>query len=178
VNDITASPQPGWIGLTKIKGGVGLAIRIGQFLNGDGFSQYEHAFVYIGDGRIVEAEPGPAGAALGYLGEYDPDKVAWLECPARFGPAVADAARQMIGTPYSFLDYGALFLHRLHIPAPGLRDYIQASGHRICSQLADRAANLGGWHLFSDDRWEGYVTPGALSRLRRQLAAHPEGAAA
>jgi len=162
-------PQPGWIGLTRINGWVGLGIRIGQFLNGDGFSKLEHAFVFVGDDRIVEAEPG--GAVLGYLSEYDPASVVWLPCPPQYGAAVADAARGLLGTPYSFLDYDALALHRLHIPAPGLREYIQDTGHMICSQLVDEAARRGGWKVFDDDRWPGFVTPGALNRRRLQLLA-------
>lgn len=156
-------PQPGDIGLTRIEGDIGRLIRIGQYLNGDGYADYEHAFVYVGNGQIVEAEPG--GALLSPLTEYDGRPVAWLRCPPGRGPAVADAARGLVGVPYSVLDYLALAAHRFHIPAPGLRRRIQSSDHLICSQLADRAANLGGWHLFQDGRWDGYVDPAALYRL-------------
>jgi hypothetical protein len=170
------TPQPGWIGLTRIKGWVGLGIRCGQFFNGDGFTDLEHAFMFVGDDRIVEAEPG--GAVLGYLSEYDPAHVVWLPCPPQFGPAVADAARGLLGTPYSFLDYFAIAAHRLHIPAPGLRRYIADTHHLICSQLVDEAARRGGWQIFDDGRWPGFVTPGALNKLRLELlAARPEGAA-
>ena len=172
------TPQPGWIGLTSIKGWVGLGIRCGQFLNGDGFSKLEHAFMFVdADGdRIVEAEPG--GAVLGYLSEYDPAHVVWLPCPPQLGAAVADEARGLLRTPYSFLDYDALAAHRLHIPVPGLREYIQDTGHMICSQLVDEAARRGGWQIFDDGRWPGFVTPGALNRRRLELlAARPEGAA-
>lgn len=158
-------PQPGDIGLVRVKGRVGALIRLGQWLNGDGARDYEHAFVFVGAGRIVEAEPG--GALLGYLGEYADRPIAWLHCPAGRGPAVADAARQLIGRPYSWLDYLALAAHRLHIPVPGLRRYIGDTGHLICSQLADQAAQMGGWTLFADSRWPGFVTPGALDDLTK-----------
>jgi hypothetical protein len=156
-------PQPGDIGCTQITGDVGLLIRIGQYLNGDGFANYEHAFVYVGDDRIVEAEPG--GARSGSLDEYDSRMIVWLRCPDEHRTAVATAAISLIGTPYSALDYAALAAHRFHIPVPGLRRYVQASGHLICSQLADRAAELGGWTLFNDGRWPGYVTPADLANL-------------
>jgi hypothetical protein len=165
-------PSPGDIGLTRIHGWVGLLIRFGQWLNGGGFRDYEHAFVYVGLGQIIEAEPG--GALLSLLTRYAPDTVLWVPCPPGLGAAVALAARAYgpgangrppVGVGYSFLDYLALAAHRLHLPLPGLRTYIESTGHMICSQLADRAAADAGWHLFTDGRWPGYVTPGDLLEL-------------
>jgi cell wall-associated NlpC family hydrolase len=163
------TPSPGDIGLVSIRGPIGFLVRVGQALNGDGFSRYEHCFVYLGGGELVEAEPG--GARVRPLAQYDAAGIVWLRCPPQHGDAVAAAARALEGTPYSWLDYIALALHRLHIPAPGLRAYIQDSGHAICSQLVDEGARRGGWQLFDDRRWEGYVTPGAL----RKLAANQKG---
>lgn len=161
---MTASaPLPGDIGCTQITGDVGALIRLGQWLNGDGFANYEHAFVYVGDNRIVEAEPG--GARRASLAEYDARTIVWLRCPDQYRTAVAAAAISLIGTRYSAADYAALALHRFHIPVPGLRRYVQASGRLICSQLADHAAELGGWTLFDDGRWPGYVTPADLAEL-------------
>lgn len=166
-------PQPGDIGVTQITGDVGRLIRLGQWLNGDGFADYEHAFVVTevvpsGNGQppivfIVEAEPG--GAHEAPLSEYNARNIAWLRCPDQYRSAVAAAARDQIGTPYSFLDYAAIALHRLRIPAPGLRAFIASGKHAMCSALADRIAALGGWHLYDDGRWEGYVTPEDLWQL-------------
>ena len=158
------TPSPGDIGLTQIHGDVGLGIRTAQWLDGDGFVDYEHAFVHTGGGWIVEAEPG--GARVGHTAEYVHNTVLWLSCPTEYGAAVAAAAEAYVGVPYSFLDYGAIAARRLHLPVPGLREYIGDTGHMICSQLADRAAADGGWHLFADGRWPGYVTPGDLYRLQ------------
>jgi hypothetical protein len=74
------------------------------------------------------------------------------------------------GVPYGYLDYGALTLHSLqtaHLapPVPGLQHFIQTSNHMICSQLVDRSCNDGGWHLFADGRWDGYVKPSDLGFL-------------
>lgn len=167
-------PQPGDIGLTQLRGDVGRLIRLGQWLNRATWkfwtwrkpwklSRYEHALVCVGDSRIVEAEPG--GARETDLTEYDDATIIWLRCPAEYGQAVASAARSLIGTPYSAADYFALAAHRFHLPVPGLRDFIEASGHAICSQLADMAAQLGGWRIFDDGRWNGYVTPMDLAAL-------------
>lgn len=160
---MATEPGPGDIGLTTIKGDVGFLIRVGQWLLGEGFVNLEHAFVYVGNGCIVEAEPG--GARMAEIDEYDARTVVWIRCPDEHRQAVADAARELVGTPYSFVDYVALALHRFRIPAPGLRKFIESSGHLICSALADRAAFLGCWTLFSDGRWFGYVTPASLNTL-------------
>lgn len=157
------TPTLGSIGLVTIPGTAGRLIRLGQWLNGDGYRDYEHAFVVVAVGlgtMIVEAEPG--GAQLNPLHYQD---VLWLPCPVEYGPAVAAAARSMIGTPYSWLDYLALAAVRLHLPSRRLRRYVADSGHMICSQLADHAAGLGGWVLFHDGRSPEDVTPGDLSHL-------------
>jgi hypothetical protein len=166
-------PQPGDLGLVRMNGMVGPLIRFGQWLNGDGFKNYEHVIMYVGDGDIIEAMPG--GALLSPLSRYDGQNILWLKCPREHGAAVADAARTFgpqfdangdlvrKGVKYSALDYDALALHRFHVPTPLLNRYIESSGHMICSQLADRAAELGGWHIFDDGRWAGDVTPGDLT---------------
>jgi hypothetical protein len=166
-------PQSGDIGLVRMNGMVGPLIRIGQWLNGDGFHDLEHAFVHVGNGDIIEAMPG--GALLSPLSRYDGQSVLWLKCPREHGAAVADAARTFgpqfdangdlvrKGVPYSAADYGALALHRFHIHTPLLKRYVERSKSMICSQLADRAAELGGWHIFDDGRWAGDVTPGDLA---------------
>lgn len=156
-------PQPGDIGVTQITGDAGRLIRIGQWLNGDGFADFEHALVYLGNGQILEAEPG--GARIAELTEYNERNIAWLRCPDQYRTAVTEAARSLEHVPYSAADYFAIAAHRLHLPIPGLRQYVRSSGHLICSALADRAADLGGWHLFADGRWDGYVTPADIWHL-------------
>jgi hypothetical protein len=165
---VTYQPQPGDIGLTVITGW-GRFIRLGQWLNGDGFADYEHAFV-VSEYRqglpktpwIVEAMPGGAQHVKNW---HPADRTVYLRCPERYRAAVAASARGFVGVPYSVADYFALAAHRLHIPAPHLKRFVRSSGHMICSQLADTAAAEGGWHLFEDGRWPGDVTPGDLYRL-------------
>lgn len=167
------TPRPGDIGLVTMPGWVGKAIRVGQWLNGDGSANYEHAYVVVGevdgyDGtQIIEAMPG--GALLSPLSLYENSGPVYLTCPEAKRDAVAAAALSFRGVKYSALDYDALAMHRFHIPAPGLRGYIDSTGHMICSQLADRAALNGDWHLFDDNRWPGYVTPMSLWGLYDDL---------
>jgi hypothetical protein len=163
---MTYTPQAGDIGLTQIRGRVGELIRFGQWLNGDGFSKYEHAFMMINNRELVEAEPG--GSIISELSRYNSYNVVYLRCPDELREPVAQAAAKLVKIPYSFLDYQSLVLHRLHINPPLLRNYIKNSGHMICSQLVDHGAMLGGWHLFQDQRWEGDVIPGDLYWLYSQ----------
>lgn len=159
------------IGLTQISGNVGKAIELGQWLNGEGFAQWEHAFVYLPGNLILEAEPGPDGAVireLHYSNVYWCAGIDKLIHPSVTPSEISRVAESLKGVPYSFLDYAALSAHRLHIPAPFLRSYIKSTGHMICSQLADEFYVRLGAHIFTDDRWPGDVTPASL--YRRDLA--------
>lgn len=156
--------KPGDFGLTQIHGRVGVAIRVGQWLMGDGFADYQHAFVLVEDGMVVEAEPG--GARLAELAQYDASRVAWYSCPPSKAGLIRLAAVALIGTPYSFLDYAALAGVRLGAPAAQvLRRYVAGTGHMICSQLVDEAYRRAGVHLFDDGRLPGDVTPLDLNAL-------------
>lgn len=157
-------PRPGDFALLAGYDPVGRLIRVGEWVNGDGFSLYSHAFVLLDDDTILEAEPG--GARIRPVTEYPAEHVTWsswdLTDPER--AAIVAAARQRLGVPYSGLDYLALALHRLDIPAPGLRAFIASTGHEICSQLVDQIYLDAHLHMFDDGRWAGFVTPAALAR--------------
>jgi hypothetical protein len=185
---MASGPRPGTMGLTPIAGEVGRLIRLGQKLNGNGFSTWEHAFILLPGNQILEAEPG--GARIVPL-HYD--DVYWCQgiCQAYLPPVTNDVimevARSFEGVGYSFLDYAALTGHRLHIPdaavwpnRPGsdyprqsrltLQQFISDSGHQICSQMDDTFYLRLGAHVFNDGRWPGYVTPGALWKRDLELA--------
>ena len=138
----SGGPYSGMIGLTQIAGSVGKGIEFGQWLNGDGFEIWEHAFVLLPGNLILEAEPGKQGAQINNVSRYS--NIYWcygiykLLPPATPDAEIAHVGESMKGIPYSFLDYAALATHRLHIPAPGLKHYIQTSGHEICSPAIRR----------------------------------------
>ncbi|MFJ6749321.1 hypothetical protein ACIQNI_14175 [Streptomyces sp. NPDC091266] len=163
---IHTRPQPGDIGLTQISGTTGRLIRLGQWLNGNGFADYQHAFLVLPDDQLLEAEPG--GARVRPLASYADSRVLYVY-PPELSPAmradICAASDRYVGVPYSFLDYAAIATHRLHLTVPGLRRYVAATGHMICSQLVDQCYQDAGVHLFDDGRWPGYVTPGALHGL-------------
>lgn len=158
-------PQPGDFGLVRMPGDVGALIRLGQWLNGDGFEDYEHAFILVEGGSIVEAEPG--GARIMPVSEYG--SVLWssgkIPLTGEQRAGIIKAAMGYVGTPYSAADYFALAAHRLHLPLPGLKAYVASSRSMICSQMVDQAYQDAGVHLFADGRWPGFVTPGSLYKL-------------
>jgi len=161
------SPKPGDFGLVHMGGDAGKLIRLGQWLNGSGFADYEHAFVYVGKdfaGRdlIVEAEPsGAHRTALHY------SDILWssgiINPTTDQRTDIVHAALSYVGVGYSWVDYFSLAARRLHIPAPHLKAYVASSGHMICSQLVARCYSDAGCPLY--DRWTGYVTPGDLCQL-------------
>lgn len=172
-------PGLGEFAVIPVHGVSGELIRVGQWLCGSGFKNYEHAEVYVGnppgekplpDGYTLGAYPG--GAALlnvptaGY-------QQGWLWSGAAIPLTAAQQAKivetalSLEHTPYSALDYFAIAAHRLHVPDVGneLQDFIASSGHMICSQLVDYCYLQAGVHLFNDGRWPGYVTPEDLANV-------------
>lgn len=91
--------------------------------------------------------------------------------------AVAKAARSLEGTPYSFLDYGALTAHAIsgrgYVPIgerTALERYVSSTHHMICSQLADECLRRAGVHAFTDQRLPQDVMPAALFSALKPMA--------
>lgn len=172
---------PGTIGLARIPGVGGAVVHFGQWLvteldhvrltdPDEAWADWEHAFIYLGNDQVMSAEPG--GARLRPTSRYS--EIYWCEnIAARYDAGhlaqVAVFARQLDGTPYSFIDYAAIAAHTLHLPVPGLRSYIESTKHLICSQLCDLAYQNSGIQLFGDERWCGYVDPLDLYILDRNV---------
>lgn len=163
---IHSKPEPGDIGLTSIDGPVGWGIRLGQLLLGDGNTPYEHAFLVLDVGELIEAQPG--GARVRPLTEYDGRRVLYV-CPDGLTVeqrlTIVEAGRKLADVPYGFSDYLALALHRFHVPALWLRRKIASNRSLICSQLVDLAYQRAGVQLFNDGRIPGDVTPADLYQL-------------
>ncbi|MGH7239481.1 MAG: hypothetical protein ACREHG_05380 [Candidatus Saccharimonadales bacterium] len=144
-------------------------IRLGQWANGDGFSEFEHAATYVGNGKIIEATNG--GVQLNNVSRYDNIETRWssglINPTDAQRKAIVAAAYGYVGTPYSWPDYAALAAKRLHLGplVPGLKTYVANSKHMICSQVVDQEYQDAGYQLFDDKRWPGYVTPGSLNGL-------------
>jgi hypothetical protein len=170
-----------------ISGDVGLGIEIGQWLDGDKFQPYEHAEIFVGQADAA----GPYGYTVSAYpdnGKNGRTGRRPLPCPPAQLPgslwssgliALTDAERQSIiawamehqRVGYSFADYGALMLHMLHLDLPWLQSWIASTGHLICSQFVDAGYAASAVHLFSDNRWPGYVKPGDLAGMLQDLMA-------
>lgn len=157
-----------------------MGITIGQYLDGDRFQFYDHTEIYVGRadaagpfGYTVSTYPNGQGkkalpcqpAAL--PGSLWSSGLIDLTGTQRTGITGWALAHQDVG--YSFIDYGALVLHAMHLNAGWLRGYIDSTRHMICSQYTDAAYAANGVHLFDDGRWPGYVKPGDLARLLQAL---------
>lgn len=169
-NDAT-TPELGDFGVVATYGSW-LDRLIGRLIRWDTESPVNHAFVYIGAGRIVEAQPG--GAAIGLATEYD--GIVWST--DTFLPILSTAQRQRIvaaalkdvGVGYSWLDIVAIaFAQRRWGHLVTGREWWAkriSNMHRlICSQLVDECYLMAGVHLFTDGRYPGQVSPGDLDRL-------------
>lgn len=163
---IVAVPLPGDFACVPMDGPgwglIGLGERLYVPKAARAMSRYRHAYVYVGGGMVVQAEPGGAVLAL----RHDPQAL-WstgkIPLTQEQRDSICAAARGYVGVDYSFLDYWAMAAHRQHLPMPGLREYIESTHHQICSQLVDRCYFDAGVHLFADGRWPGYVTPACLA---------------
>lgn len=157
------APLPGDFQLAPTGGVGGLGIRIGQWLNGDGFEDFEHARVYVGEGWFVQAEPNGA-----QLAKCDMTNGVWstglIPMTDIQRTAIVHWANIYIGTPYGFLDYAVLAAHRLRLPFPGLAHFMASDKTMICSQLVAQCYLNAGINLFPGD-WPGDVTPGDLYQL-------------
>lgn len=159
---LPAQPQVGDFGVVPIPGRGGRLIRIGQWLNGDGYADFEHAYVMVEPHRVVEAKNDGAGySTLVHAGSL------WYSCPEESREAVAREAVALIGVGYSWVDYFALAAVRFKLAwtSKTLRRYVTGSGEMICSQLVDAAYQRAGVQLFDDGRLPGDVTPGDLYGL-------------
>jgi hypothetical protein len=158
-------PPPGTIGLSKIGGALGAAIRFGQAATGD-LSPWTHAFIVCDSERVIEARPGGAGWAS--LAHYMRPGEAiflpgWPSLTDEQRARVPEVAQSLIGTPYGYLDYVSLFAWRaLHLKLRWTRNRITSGRYLICSQLADDLLTQLGVTVFDDGRQSMDVTPGQL----------------
>jgi hypothetical protein len=183
-----ADLQVGDVGFGVIPGRVGGIVSFGQWLidaanlaHGRTTEQawFTHTWIVAamsdaGNGRsVMIVEAMPRGARSMWLKGQDrigPGN-GWARLDA-IGPerwpltalAIGKAAREYIGTPYSFLDYLSLALLHLGLPRRLTARRVTDSGHMICSQLVDTVLTRAGVHLFDDGRLPQDVTPGALFR--------------
>lgn len=163
----TRDLMPGDVGFSTIGGRVGALVNLGQALLRDS-CRYSHTFLVLDGGMVLEAMPG--GARLRRIDLDEPGAYARLPLTTAQRYEVDKRGRDLVGTPYSFLDYAALAAWEWNLPGrQRLRSYVSSSGHMICSQLVDYVLCSAGFHLFSDGRLPQDVTPGDVFYATEQL---------
>lgn len=150
-------PNLGDFGVTATGGWVARKIR--EITH----SPVNHAFVYIGSGRIVEGEP--HGAANSSVDRYP--AAIWYSAPSEVGALIASRALRLVGTPYNYLDIAAQAVVRvLGWKAPRfVLARLSRSDRLQCAQLVDLAYHQAGVELFPDGRPGGLVAPSDLYDL-------------
>jgi cell wall-associated NlpC family hydrolase len=153
------TPALGAFGVTRTDGWAAWVIRAVTR------STCNHAFVYVGNGNIVEAQP--KGATLSPARIY-PHAI-WSTMPLTDvqRECIAAEALKLVGTPYSWVDDACIGLADLfgwHVPEP-VRHRLNRRDRLMCSALVDQAYRDAGVHLFPDGRIPGDVSPGDLEHL-------------
>lgn len=156
---MATTPQPGEFGVVRTTSFVAPFIRILTK------SQVNHAFVCLEDGQIVEAQS--VGARVAHVSKFDGRLVVYsrIHDSEESADAVQTAAKNLLNTPYNYIDIVALALLNVGLRWNWLLKRAQSMNRLICSQLVDRAFRTAGLTLFADGRPDGQVTPGDLLLL-------------
>lgn len=125
-------------------------------------SDVNHAGIYVGDGKIVEA------LSDGMVVSPVPtDGVTWsrMVLTDKQRRCIVDEAYKLVGIPYGWLDVFCIGLLQYGVRLPSVYRRVRRQEYLFCSQAVDRAYLLAGVHLFNDGRASQDVTPGDLHNL-------------
>jgi len=151
------TPAPGDYGVVHTNGFFGKLIRLGTL------SRWNHAFVYIGNGQIVEANP--SGVAISPVDKYPAYYVAWnqhekLNEEQRM--QIVAHAKSMVGVSYGFVDIANLAFRILGLKVIANTKIFKTASKRygvICSELVAECYGAAGIDFGSPIS----VTPGDLA---------------
>jgi uncharacterized protein YycO len=148
-------PRLGDYGVVKTNGFFGLLIRVGTT------SRWNHAIVYVGNGKAVSADP--TGVKLVNVVDYK--DIAWNKHEDLTDiqrENIAKIATSFVGRPYDFFTILVLALRilglKLNLP---LFTYLAKKDGFICSELVAEAYDKAGITLL--DKPDYLVVPGDLA---------------
>lgn len=150
-------PQIGDYGVVHTNGFFAKLIRLGTM------SRWNHAFIYIGDGKIVEANP--SGVAVSPLGKYPAYYVAWNQHEKLSDDQrkrIVEHALSMVGVSYGFVDIANLAFRILGLKIIANTAIFKRASQRygvICSELVAECYEAAGIDFGSPIS----VTPGDLA---------------
>ena len=113
----------------------------------EGEWKYNHTAIYIGDGKVVEANPW--GVSIDDLSQYSENNYLVLSITGDRNAAV-EKAKSLIGTPYGWVDIIA-FIFLIGGADPKWVDNIMRRlSTLVCSQVAALAMQAAGDNTFED----------------------------
>ncbi len=150
------TPQVGDYFVVKTNGFFGSLIRLGTL------SRWNHAGIYIGEGKIIEANP--QGVQVTELNQYS--LVAWNKHEGitdKQKNQIVKYAQELVGKPYAFWDIARLTLRiiglKIFAETKFMR-YLSTKDGYICSELVAESYESAGV-IFPKSPAE--VTPGDLA---------------
>lgn len=151
------TPCPGDFGVVKTNGIIGRLIRVGTT------SRWNHAFIYIGGGQIVEANP--TGVEISPVTKYS--SIAWNrheELSDELRASIVALVKDEVGKPYAFVDIAALVLRILglrFVSDNWLWRKLASKKSWFCSELVSGCYRKAGITLIN--KKDDLVTPGDLA---------------
>lgn len=153
---MTYEPLPGDYGVCRTHGIVGFLIQLGTL------TKYNHAFIYLGDGQIIEATP-RRGVIISPVTNYT--NIAWNMHEPKTDEQRTELVRTALthlGDHYSFLAFLAIGMRILHIRSPKwMKDRLTKSKNEICSELVARDYRACGFFV-EGQRPDFYISPSDL----------------
>ena len=151
------TPRPGDYGVVKTNGFFGKLIRLGTM------SRWNHCFIYIGDNKLVEANP--RGVAISSLSKYP--LIAWNQhegLTREQREKISSYARSLVGKGYSFITIALLVFRILGLKTLSNMNFFINLGKKdgfICSELVAESYSKSGMPLLNKDN--SLIVPGDLA---------------
>ena len=151
------TPRPGDYGVVKTNGFFGKLIRLGTM------SRWNHCFIYIGDNKLVEANP--RGVAISSLSKYP--LIAWNQhegLTREQREKISSYARSLVGKGYSFITIALLVFRILGLKMLSNMNFFINLGKKdgfICSELVAESYSKSGVPLLNKDN--SLIVPGDLA---------------
>lgn len=151
------NPKTGDYGCVKTNGLMAKLIRLGTL------SRWNHSFIYIGNGKIIEANP--KGVEISDVNKYP--VIAWNQHEVlsdQQRQIIVWKANQIIGKPYGFFVIADLAFRILGLKILAntrLMKYLSTKNGYICSELVAECYRHANIPLFK--KADYLVTPGDLA---------------
>jgi len=151
-------PRPGDLGIVRTNGFAARLIQLGTL------SRWNHVFIYIGNGLIVEATP--SGVRLGYVTQYT--NIVWNKHQIWYNEeesreAIVKGAFKALAKPYNWVNILTIFFRIIGLKVLAntklMKKLAEKDGY-ICSELAEELYVNTGNALVT--KLAGVTTPGDL----------------